>query len=172
MRKPMLQGVGIVLFFLLGSWELESGFLLENRISFYAFTHLLARNTPTDPSGRFSVFYLHSCPQARDTKIFPTAHVIQLQKGTVFRFQEMIRKKVHFKKGSTLKKKKKKNPGWNFPELKAENQVSLTSICFAAVQRCSFIFCEHKQHNMAFLTVLLRATKVPGSYENQENMEQ
>lgn len=109
MRKPMLQGVGIVLFFLLGSWELESGFLLENRISFYAFTHLLARNTPTDPSGRFSVFYLHSCPQARDTKIFPTAHVIQLQKGTVFRFQEMIRKKVHFKKGSTLKKKKKKS---------------------------------------------------------------
>lgn len=27
----------------------------------------------------------------------------------------------------------------------------LTSICFAAVQRCSFIFCKHKQHSMAFL---------------------
>lgn len=138
--------------------------------------HLLARNAPTDPACQLSVFYLHSCPQARDTKIFHTAHVIQLQKGTVFRFQEMIREKVHFKKRQHITKKKKnfkkKNPGWNFPELKAENKVFLTSICFAAVQRCSFIFCEHKQHNMAFLLMQFRAAKVPRSYKNQENTAQ
>lgn len=63
--------------------------------------HLLARNGPTDPACRLFDFYLHSCPQARDTKIFPTAHVIQPQKETVFWFQEMIREKVHLKKGGT-----------------------------------------------------------------------
>lgn len=63
--------------------------------------HLLARNASTDPACRLSVFYLHRCPQARDAKIFPTAHVIQLQKGTLFRFQEMIREKAHLKKGGT-----------------------------------------------------------------------
>lgn len=113
--------------------------------------HLLARNAPTDPACKLCVFYLHSCPQARDTKIFPTAHVIQLQS---------IQVSGDDQRESTLKESwhLKKNPGWNFPELKAENQVSLTSICFASVQRCSFIFCEHKQHNMALPTRAVQST--------------